>query len=121
MMPLTLPGWVSRAGVSISRPLPSRLPRRCGRPLYSLSQEAEQTPSMSQFVAAMPDPPANVLFKTLDFFSFDIPEGGFQVAYDYTFLCALPPSLREPWGRRYAELIAPGGEAEPFRQGPPTI
>lgn len=66
---------------------------------------------MSQFVATTPDPPTNVFFKALDFFEYDIPEGGFQVAYDYTFLCALPLELREPWGRRYAELISPGGES----------
>ena len=60
-----------------------------------------------------------MFFKALDFFSFDIPQGGFQVAYDYTFLCAIPPELREPWGRRYAELITPGGERSSDREGLP--
>lgn len=60
----------------------------------------------------MPDPPKNVSFKTLDFFNFEIPSDKFNLAYDYTFLCALPPKMREAWGNRYAEIIAPGGEFE---------
>jgi hypothetical protein len=29
----------------------------------------------------------------------------FDFVFDYTFFCALPPSLRESWGRRTAELL----------------
>ncbi|KAJ1860016.1 hypothetical protein LPJ57_006802 [Coemansia sp. RSA 486] len=54
--------------------------------------------------------PSNVVeFKELDFFGFDVPESKYQVAYDYTFLCALHPSMRAKWGARYAEIMAPGG------------
>ncbi|KAI9805751.1 MAG: hypothetical protein M1833_005244 [Piccolia ochrophora] len=31
----------------------------------------------------------------------------FQLCYDYTFFCALPPSLRPAWSRRYAQLLSP--------------
>ncbi|KAI8818705.1 TPMT family [Fimicolochytrium jonesii] len=33
----------------------------------------------------------------------------FDVVYDHTFLCALQPTLRKDWGKRMAEIIAPGG------------
>lgn len=65
----------------------------------------------AQFVAAMPNPPNNVEFKALDFFNFDLPSDGkkFILAYDYTFFCAIPPAMREAWGKRYAELVSTGG------------
>jgi len=34
---------------------------------------------------------------------------GFDVVYDYTFLCALPPSLRPTWAARQSQLLAPTG------------
>ncbi|KIW08788.1 hypothetical protein, variant [Verruconis gallopava] len=34
---------------------------------------------------------------------------GFDVIYDYTFLCAMPPNLRPAWSKRMTELLAPGG------------
>lgn len=66
-----------------------------------------------QHIAKTSNPPANVHFKTLDFFDFPLPADGkkFNLAYDYTFLCALPPSLRESWGKRYAEIIETDGES----------
>lgn len=33
-----------------------------------------------------------------------------QLAFDYTFLCALDPSVRERWAQHYADIIRPGGE-----------
>ncbi|KAL1597662.1 hypothetical protein SLS59_007360 [Nothophoma quercina] len=36
-------------------------------------------------------------------------EGGFDVIYDNTFLCALPPSLRPAWAQRISSLLAPSG------------
>ncbi|KAI7835070.1 thiol methyltransferase 1 [Kickxella alabastrina] len=54
-------------------------------------------------------PGSLVEFKTLDFFKFDVPDGKYQVAYDYTFFCALHPSMRADWGARYADIMAPGG------------
>ncbi|KAF2832688.1 S-adenosyl-L-methionine-dependent methyltransferase [Ophiobolus disseminans] len=38
-----------------------------------------------------------------------IGEGGFDVIYDNTFLCALPPSLRPAWAERTSALLAPDG------------
>ncbi|KAJ2785765.1 hypothetical protein H4R18_000311 [Coemansia javaensis] len=54
-------------------------------------------------------PADRVEFREMDFFAFDVPEGGYHVAYDYTFLCALHPSMRPAWGARFAEIMAPGG------------
>ncbi|KAI0135831.1 S-adenosyl-L-methionine-dependent methyltransferase [Daldinia grandis] len=34
---------------------------------------------------------------------------GFDLIYDYTFLCALPPDLRKDWASRMRELISPAG------------
>lgn len=33
----------------------------------------------------------------------------FDIIYDYTFLCALPPPLRPRWAARMSQLLAPGG------------
>lgn len=45
---------------------------------------------------------------------------GVDLIYDYTFLCALHPSMRTSWGARMAELVVPGGflitlQCEAFR------
>ncbi|KAK2591341.1 hypothetical protein QQS21_010966 [Conoideocrella luteorostrata] len=34
---------------------------------------------------------------------------GFDLIYDYTFLCALLPEMRKDWARRMRELVAPSG------------
>ncbi|KAI1760202.1 S-adenosyl-L-methionine-dependent methyltransferase [Hypoxylon sp. FL1150] len=34
---------------------------------------------------------------------------GFDLIYDYTFLCALLPEMRKDWSRRVGELLAPSG------------
>lgn len=39
----------------------------------------------------------------------DSSEGPFDIIYDYTFLCALPPSLRPKWAARMSELLSPTG------------
>ncbi|PWN30153.1 thiol methyltransferase 1 [Jaminaea rosea] len=49
-------------------------------------------------------------FKVADFF--EDPKGeltGFDLAYDYTFFCAIPPSLRPKWGEAYARSVKSGG------------
>ena len=43
-----------------------------------------------------------------DFFQFTDP--GFDIAYDYTFFCALRPDMRNAWAEKYATLIRPGGK-----------
>eukprot|EP00401_Gymnodinium_catenatum_P078908 CAMPEP_0117470680 /NCGR_PEP_ID=MMETSP0784-20121206/7340_1 /TAXON_ID=39447 /ORGANISM="" /LENGTH=319 /DNA_ID=CAMNT_0005264775 /DNA_START=53 /DNA_END=1012 /DNA_ORIENTATION=+ len=42
-----------------------------------------------------------------DFFSV---EATFDLAYDCTFLCALPPHMREAWAEQYSHVIPRGGE-----------
>ncbi|KAK3657821.1 hypothetical protein LTR56_002200 [Elasticomyces elasticus] len=71
-------------------------------------------------------------FVLADFFKDDflasIGGGNFDVIYDYTFLCALPPSLRPAWAKRMSELLSPSGHLiclefplgkEPKTGGPP--
>lgn len=43
-----------------------------------------------------------------DFFDFETDER-FDLAWDYTFFCAIDPGRRAAWGQRMAELILPGG------------
>ncbi|KAI7487426.1 hypothetical protein KC357_g2562 [Hortaea werneckii] len=33
----------------------------------------------------------------------------FDLIYDYTFLCALPPTLRPAWSKRMSQLLSPAG------------
>ncbi|KAJ1503748.1 hypothetical protein HMI56_001973 [Coelomomyces lativittatus] len=51
----------------------------------------------------------NTEFRCVDFFSPTSFSETFDVVYDYTFLCALPLSLRPPWAQRMATLVRPGG------------
>jgi SAM-dependent methyltransferase len=52
-------------------------------------------------------------FLLADFFNDDLLShtGGskFDVIYDYTFLCAIPPQLRPKWAAKMSSLLAPGG------------
>ena len=56
-------------------------------------------------------------FFVADFFKDDflsqthpqIQDGTFDLIYDYTFLCALPASLRPQWAARMSQLLSPGG------------
>ncbi|KAK5129603.1 hypothetical protein LTR08_003034 [Meristemomyces frigidus] len=63
-----------------------------------------------------------------DAFLADTDGGQFDLIYDYTFLCALPPALRPKWAKRMSELLAPTGhlvclefplKKEPKMGGPP--
>ena len=44
-----------------------------------------------------------------DFFTWET-SARFDLIYDYTFLCAIPPELRPAWRARVDELLVPGGE-----------
>ncbi|XP_010524195.1 PREDICTED: probable thiol methyltransferase 2 [Tarenaya hassleriana] len=48
-------------------------------------------------------------FVAEDFFTWQPPEQ-FDLVFDYTFLTAFPPDMRQSWGKRVAELLKPGGE-----------
>jgi SAM-dependent methyltransferase len=61
--------------------------------------------------------------RQADFFTLEAP--AFDLAYERTFLCALPPSSRSRWARRIAERVRPGGMLAGFfyfgeaERGPP--
>lgn len=38
-----------------------------------------------------------------------LPQGVFDLGYDYTFLCALHPDMRKDWATAWAQLLRPGG------------
>ncbi|PYH92842.1 S-adenosyl-L-methionine-dependent methyltransferase [Aspergillus ellipticus CBS 707.79] len=54
--------------------------------------------------------PGSISFIQGDFFRSDTTKGlTFDVIYDYTFLCALHPTMRAGWAARMAELLVSGG------------
>ncbi|KAH6635909.1 S-adenosyl-L-methionine-dependent methyltransferase [Chaetomium tenue] len=61
--------------------------------------------------------PGTVSFVCGDFFQRDWEtgcfapgdDGGFDLIYDYTFLCALLPEMRKDWAQRMQELVRPTG------------
>ncbi|KDR76470.1 hypothetical protein GALMADRAFT_246837 [Galerina marginata CBS 339.88] len=45
-----------------------------------------------------------------DFFTFNPPESQrFDLVYDHTFFCAIPPPMRKNWGSQMSNLVKPGG------------
>uniref|UniRef100_M8C8U4 Methyltransferase domain-containing protein n=1 Tax=Aegilops tauschii TaxID=37682 RepID=M8C8U4_AEGTA len=52
---------------------------------------------------------SDVAFVCADFFTWSPPEP-FHLIFDYTFFCALDPSLRPAWAARMEELLRPDGE-----------
>lgn len=67
-------------------------------------------------------------FVCADFFEF-VPEKKFNLIFDYTFFCALDPSMRQQWANKMKELLHEEGElitlmfpvdnTLPRDQGPP--
>ena len=57
------------------------------------------------------DTNSKVEFKHGSFFEYKDNDGdnSFDFAYDYTFLCALQPDMREQWASTYARLLKPDG------------
>eukprot|EP01025_Chloroclados_australasicus_P053019 TRINITY_DN6200_c0_g3_i1.p1 TRINITY_DN6200_c0_g3~~TRINITY_DN6200_c0_g3_i1.p1 ORF type:complete len:262 (+),score=28.54 TRINITY_DN6200_c0_g3_i1:22-786(+) len=55
-----------------------------------------------------PSVSSSAQFQFVDFFVYQ--DAGFDVGYDYTFLCAIHPDLREQWSKTWFQLIKPGGE-----------
>ncbi|TPX58178.1 thiopurine S-methyltransferase [Powellomyces hirtus] len=57
----------------------------------------------------VPSDSANlVTFQTGDFFTYKPPQP-YDVVIDHTFLCAMPPVIRDDWARKMAEVLAVGG------------
>ncbi|GAD95594.1 thiol methyltransferase [Paecilomyces variotii No. 5] len=78
----------------------------------------------------------SVTFVHGDFFEDDwlekigVPRNGFDLVYDYTFFCALNPSMRPKWALRHTQLLAPAPRGnliclefpthkDPLAPGPP--
>ncbi|KAF8341994.1 S-adenosyl-L-methionine-dependent methyltransferase [Cantharellus anzutake] len=53
--------------------------------------------------------PSKVALAVDNFFDLESPEGGYDIIYDFTFFCALPPSTRPMWGSAVNRLIQPTG------------
>ena len=67
---------------------------------------------MNALPASEQPPEGSAKFQLASFF--DLPtekiEDKFDFVYDYTFLCALDPSIRDLWATKMSELVKPGGE-----------
>lgn len=57
----------------------------------------------NKWLESQPPRNARALVQQGDFFAYK-PDELFDLIYDYTFLCALPPAMRKDWARRMAEL-----------------
>jgi len=55
-------------------------------------------------------PKTKFQFIETDFFKYEVPESDrFDLGFDYTFFCAIPPSRRADWGSQMRALIKQGG------------
>ena len=54
-------------------------------------------------------PAEHAAVRTGNFFEYDHDER-FDMVWDYTFLCAIEPEMRDRWVERMHEIIAPSGE-----------
>lgn len=52
----------------------------------------------------------NTLIDVKQMNFFDLNENSFDFIYDYTFLCALDPSIRTLWAEQMYKILKPGGE-----------
>ena len=69
---------------------------------------------------------AKITLILQDFFTLDAQRHKFNFVFDYTFYCAILPSLRPQWARKMSELIEPHGllvtlifPIGDFENGPP--
>eukprot|EP00842_Homolaphlyctis_polyrhiza_P004313 jgi/Hompol1/4883/HPOL_004023-RA len=60
--------------------------------------------------AASKNAPASLQYETADFFAMPH-ERKFDMLFDYTFACAIDPSLRDAWQKQVAAIVKPGGHA----------
>lgn len=72
-----------------------------------LSQKAIE--AARTWLANQSNPPPNVKYEVIDFFNSEVTDGGYDLVYDYTFFCALPPTLRPDWAKRMSALVKPRG------------
>ncbi|EIM88233.1 S-adenosyl-L-methionine-dependent methyltransferase [Stereum hirsutum FP-91666 SS1] len=73
----------------------------------SPSAVAAAKAQLSRHPQAIRDP-GKVTFEELDFFKLTVPEDErFDIVYDYTFFCAIPPSRRKEWGQQITALTTP--------------
>lgn len=85
------------------------------RTVYGLDIAEGAIAAATQRYLGLPDterpPQSSVVFCVTSFF--DLPEDDeskFDFIYDYTFLCALDPSIWIDWATKMAALVKPGGE-----------
>eukprot|EP01025_Chloroclados_australasicus_P012309 TRINITY_DN1565_c2_g1_i1.p2 TRINITY_DN1565_c2_g1~~TRINITY_DN1565_c2_g1_i1.p2 ORF type:complete len:221 (-),score=24.48 TRINITY_DN1565_c2_g1_i1:252-914(-) len=68
----------------------------------------EEAKKHKDTLGLQPEVAVNAQFQCGDFFEYK--DKGFDVGYDYTFLCAIHPDFRAQWSETWFELIKPGGE-----------
>ncbi|KAH8432480.1 uncharacterized protein LDX57_010117 [Aspergillus melleus] len=81
-----------------------------GFDVYGLDVSATGVSTAKEYARGELANPQGYNFGSGDFFKSDWEDGmKFDLIYDYTFLCALHPSMRAQWASRMAGLLAPKG------------
>lgn len=62
----------------------------------------------AEIAAGKPIQKEHLKFRLQNFFDLPV-EDKYDFVYDYTFLCALDPSIREDWAKKMAGLVKPNG------------
>ena len=63
--------------------------------------------SAQTYYDSLQQPNLSVQYQNGSFF--ELEENLYDVAYDYTFFCALPPEMRTTWASTYSKVIKEGG------------
>ncbi|AAW41015.1 hypothetical protein CNBA5080 [Cryptococcus deneoformans B-3501A] len=66
-----------------------------------------------RWIGSQPSTSGKADILVQDFFTYD-PLEKFDLIYDYTFLCALPPSLRQEWARQTTHLANIAADTNPI-------
>ena len=74
-----------------------------------LSRTAVEQARAFQEAQGWGDLGSKVDFQVGDFFDSNREEGAYDVGYDYTFFCALHPTMRKDWANAWRRALKPGG------------
>lgn len=109
-----------------------RLWARCGHPAVGFDIVPEVVAEARALLRWNGVDPALASVHCRDLLGLGVEFGGrFDLVYDYTCLCALPPHLRRAYGREMAAIVKPGGawlglvfpmeSLRPAGEGPPFV
>lgn len=74
-----------------------------------ISESAVKAAEVERDKVKIDDAASRARFACNDFFEFEDANGGFDIGYDYTFLCAIQPHTRQQWASKWSKLVKSGG------------